>query len=111
MNSPEHPSAEEAEEAAREIGSSDRLLPGEKESEASAHLEDAVHWMRVYEELFGFKQNLLAVLVEQRDSVDPDGLDEVENDEIVLTREADRLSSRLEFWRGEVAKRSGPDRR
>ena len=105
MTSDEHPSAEEAEEAAREVGKSDRLLPGEDASIESGELDDAVHWLSVYEELFGFKQNLLAVLVEQRDAVDPHGQDEVENDEIVLTREADRLSARLEYWRREVAAR------
>lgn len=105
MHNHEHPSAEAAEEAAREVGSLDRLLPGENASMDSPHLDDAVHWRTVYEELFAFKQNLLAVLVEQRNTVDPDGQDEVENDEIVLTREADRLSQRLEYWRREVAMR------
>lgn len=105
MSGDEHPTADEAEQAAREVGKSDRLLPGEDLSMESTHLDDAVHWLAVYEELFGFKQNLLAVLVEQRDTVDPDGQDEVENDEIVLTREADRLSARLEYWRRQVAAR------
>ena len=105
MNGQEHPRAAEAEEAAREVTSSDRLLPGEEESIHSDHAEDALHWLTVYEELFGFKQNLLATLVEQRDAVEADGLDEVENDEILLTREADRLSARLQFWRKELARR------
>ena len=105
MFADEHPSAEEAEQAAREVGKSDRLLPGEDVSMESPHVDDAVHWLAVYEELFAFKQNLLAVLVEQRDTVDPDGQNEVENDEIVLTREADRLSARLEYWRDQVLAR------
>ena len=105
MGRKRRPSAAEAQQAAREVTSSERLLPGEEDSLASGRVDDALHWRTVYEELFAFKQNLLSALVDQRDVVDPDGLDEVENDEILLTREADRLSERLEFWRQEVAKR------
>lgn len=105
MGHQHEPTAAEAEQAARKVASADRRLPYEEAAERSDRLDDAIHWSQVYEELFSFKQNLLATLVEQRDSVDRDGLDEVENDEIVLTREADRLSRRLEFWRDQVRKR------
>lgn len=105
MANDQHPSSDEAQEAARKAAAADRLLPQEEAGLRSGLLEDAVHWMTVYEELFAFKQNLLATLVQQRDGVDRDGLDEVENDEIILTREAERLARRLEFWRQETANR------
>ena len=105
MDFAQHPSADEAEEAARQAASSDRLMPGEAEAIESGREDDARHWLTVYEELFGFKQNLLSALVEQRDRIHADGMAEVENDEILLTREADRLSRRLEFWRRELAQR------
>jgi hypothetical protein len=93
---------EQIEEAADELGKEDRLLPLEDEALRSNHLDDAQHWRTVYEELFGFKQALLATLKEQRDKVNEAGMREIENDEIILTREADRLARRLQFWRREV---------
>ena len=90
------------ERAANALGQEDRLLPLEDEAVRSNHLDDAQHWLSVYEELFGFKQGLLATLREQRDKVHKHGMREIENDEIILTREADRLARRLQFWRLEV---------
>ncbi len=96
------------EEGGEEIVSLDALLPGEAEAARSGELEDSVHWYRVYEELFAFKQSLLATLEDQRGRVERDGVHEVQNDEILLTREADRLSRRLEYWRLQViARRQG----
>ncbi len=84
----------------------DQLLPGEAASVGSGRRDDAVHWLRVYEELCGFKQKLLAVLGEQASSVERDGWAEVDRDATMFRREADRLARRVEFWRGE-AKRLG----
>ena len=104
----EHPSEREAKEAAKEVADADSLLPGEQDALRSPFLDDAETWHEVYEELFLFKQKLLATLVEQRDSIRQEGRHEVQNDEILLTRETDRLSRRLEFWQNEVVRRTGP---
>ncbi len=100
------PSDEEAERAAEEVTSQDALLPGERTAVESSYLDDAVVWLHTYEELFAFKQALLATLLEQRRRVQAQGLHEVQNDEILLTREADRLSRRLEFWQKEIGRRA-----
>ena len=104
----EHPSEREAKEAAKEVAEADSLLPGEQNALHSAFREDAQTWYDVYEELFRFKQHLQATLVEQRDNVRQEGLHEVQNDKILLAREADRLSRRLEFWQEEIRKRTRP---
>ena len=93
------------EEAADEIVSLDTLLPGEAEAIQSRRLDDSVHWYRVYEELFAFKQSVLAILEDQRSRVRTDGVHEIQNDEILLTREAERLSRRLEYWTSQVRAR------
>ena len=102
----DHPTEEDAEQAAREVTDPDTLLPGEERDLRSDFVEDARTWHGVYEELFLFKQQLLATLLEQRGSVQERGQHEVQNDEILLTREAERLARRLEFWQQEVRRRS-----
>ena len=102
----DHPTDREAKEAAKEITDADTLLPGELHAAVSDYLEDARTWHEVYEELFLFKQQVLATLLKQRETVQELGQHEVQNDEILLTREADRLARRLEFWQGEVERRS-----
>lgn len=97
---------EQVEEAAREVASLDSLLPGEAAAMRSRHRDDAQHWLAVYEELFAFKQALLATLEDQRGRVRQEGVHEVQNDEIVLTREAERLSRRLEYWQQQLGDRS-----
>ena len=104
----EHPGEAEAKEAAKEVTEADSLLPGEQNALHSPFWDDAKTWYDVYEELFRVKQDLLATLVEQRDTVRQEGRHEVQNDKILLTREADRLSRRLEFWQEEVRKRTRP---
>ncbi len=95
-----------AELAARQAASADRLLPGEEAALSSGYVDDARSWAETYAELFAFKQSLLATLSEQRDNVRRQGLDEVQNDEILLTREADRLGRRLEYWQRELERRA-----
>ena len=102
----DHPTEREAKEAAKEITDADTLLPGELHATDSDYLEDARVWHEVYEELFLFKQQVLATLLRQRETVQELGQHEVQNDEILLTREADRLARRLEFWQGEIRRRS-----
>ena len=103
----EHPPDHEARQASEEITNADTLLPGEAGDVESESLEDARTWREVYEELFLFKQQMLATLLKQRETVQDLGQHEVVNDEVLLTREADRLARRLEFWQREVRRRSG----
>jgi hypothetical protein len=93
-------------QAAAETTDPETLLPGEETAIGSKYLDDALLWLRTYEELFEFKQALLTSLLEQRKRVGKEGLREVQNDEILLTREADRLSARLLYWRREAERRS-----
>jgi hypothetical protein len=83
----------------------DRLLPGEATSIHSGNATDARVWVRVYAELSGFKDVLLAQVDEQRRAVEHPGQPEVENDKRLLEREADRLRRRLEFWQDELERR------
>lgn len=106
MTRENEPAAEDAMQAAREVTDPDTLLPGEERAIRTDHLDDARVWLATYEELFAFKQRLLGTLLAQRDTVQAEGLHEVQNDEILLTREADRLARRLEFWQSEFARRS-----
>jgi hypothetical protein len=107
----EHETADDdlVQEAAEETTDLGTLLPGEDNAITSSYADDAQLWLRTYEELFEFKQALLATLREQSNRVGREGMREVQNDEILLTREADRLSSRLLFWRREVGRRSPRD--
>ena len=99
------PSEEEAQKAAEEVIDADTLLPGEPSAIESRFVEDAESWREVYQELFLFKQQLLSTLLEQRDKVQGRGRHEVQNGGIVLTRQADRLARRLEFWQREALAR------
>lgn len=85
----------------------DRLLPGELAAVVSSRLDDAEHWLRVYEELYGFKHKLLATLDEQASKVSRDGQAEVDRDEAMFRREAERLAGRVAFWKGEVKRLRG----
>jgi len=80
----------------------DKLLPGESSSLHSAHLEDVTHWLKVYTELCNFKEKLLRDIVKQREKVSDAGRIEVESDEVMLQREADRLMRRLRFWQNRL---------
>ena len=94
--------------ARRERGpDGDQLLPGEASSVGSGRRDDAEHWLSVYEELYGFKQKLIAVLGQQVGSVERDGRPEVDRDATMFRREADRLARRVEFWKGEAKRLRG----
>lgn len=80
----------------------DKLLPGEASAVHSGHLEDVTHWLKVYTELCNFKEKLLRDVANQREKVSDVGRVEVENDELILQREADRLMRRLRFWQNRL---------
>jgi hypothetical protein len=87
-----------------EPGQGDKLLPGEAAAITSGDRLDVEHWVKVYSELFGFKTALMRELTAQRGRVDPDGQPEVQADEQIFKREADRLERRLLFWQDRASK-------
>lgn len=85
------------EEALRYAGDESRLLDGEDLETVRA--DDARHWETVYQELLGFKLDVLHRAEERGRSVDPDGQPEIFNDLTVLRAEAHRLQHRHDYWR------------
>jgi hypothetical protein len=96
------PDPEDAADAAQEAVEPDRLLPGE--DERTPHMDDALHWMKVYSELLDFKRRLLVVTDERLVSMGDAARAEVEETDLkVLRAEADRLERRFDFWTGRAA--------
>ena len=92
----------EAENAALDAVEPERLLPGEEED--SVHLDDAVHWTKVYSELLDFKRSLLRVAEDRITSMYEAARTEVEETDLkILQAEAQRLERRQEFWRARSA--------
>lgn len=82
----------------------ERLLPGERQSLSSGNLEDIRLWAAVYGELYGFKEKLLQEVADQRDRIESPGKPELDNDRVLLEREAERLKRRLQFWEEKLRK-------
>ncbi len=98
----ESPDAAEASEAAQDAVEPDRLLPGE--DERTPHMDDALHWMKVYSELLDFKRRLLVVTDERLVAMGDAARAEVEDTDLkVLKAEADRLERRFDFWTARAA--------
>ena len=96
------PDPQNAENAAQETVEPDRLLPGE--DERTPHMDDAMHWMKVYSELLDFKRRLLFVTDERLVSMGDAARAEVEETDLkVLQAEAERLERRFDFWTGRAA--------
>lgn len=75
-----------------------RLLPGEDPK--SKDPEDALHWIRVYDELYRFKAELVAQIRARLSQMEAASQREVkETDLAILLRESERLGSRLEYWK------------
>lgn len=95
-----------AEQAALEEVAPDRLLAGEEED--TRHLDDAIHWIKVYTELLEFKRSVLATTEESVETMDPDASREVtETDLKALLAEALRFERRLTFWRARAVELQG----
>ena len=96
------PDAAEAADAAQEAVEPDRLLPGE--DERTPHMDDALHWMKVYSELLDFKRRLLLVTDERLVTMGDAARAEVEETDLkVIQAEADRLERRFDFWTARAA--------
>ena len=83
--------------ALRWAGDEGRLLPGE--DPRSAHVEDALHWVKVYVELRRLKAEMIGETERERGRVPEQGQIEVELDLELLRVQSERLDKRLEFWR------------
>jgi hypothetical protein len=77
-------------------------LPGERESESSPLLDDATHWLQVYQELLAFKRTLLRTAEIHKDGAPDAVAHEVSNDEELLRSELTRLEGRHRFWEEQV---------
>src|SRR5438105_15937958 len=89
------------EEAARKAADPDRLMKGEDPD--TTFLEDALHWRSVYEELVGFKRDMIGLKEATTEVVPEPAAEEIERtDGVVLDRELHRLQDRLDFWDGKV---------
>jgi hypothetical protein len=96
------PKPGEATNAALDAVEPDRLLPGE--DERTPHMDDALHWMKVYSELLDFKRRLLLVTDERLVAMGDAARAEVEGTDLkVLQAEADRLERRFDFWTAHAA--------
>ncbi len=80
----------------------DHRLPGERDSETSPLLEDAQHWMQVYQELLAFKRTLLSTAEIHKEGAPPAVVEEVGGDQAVLRLELGRLERRHLFWEQRV---------
>ena len=79
----------------------ERLLEGENPS--TTHLEDAVHWLQVYQDLLAFKRRVLESAGELAPEMEEVAREEVgKTDLTILAAEAARLERRLRFWRERV---------
>jgi hypothetical protein len=96
------PEAQEAAELASQQTDPERLMDGEDPE--TEDLEDAHHWLGVYQELHAFKLDLLGKLrgrVQTMSKEDAQG--EAQADERLLELELQRFESREHFWRERIA--------
>jgi hypothetical protein len=92
------PDDAEARAAALDAVEPERLLDGEVED--TRHVDDALHWVKVYSELLDFKRSLLSVAEQRVESMEETAGDEVRKTDLkLLLAEAERFERRLEFWR------------
>jgi hypothetical protein len=90
------------EQAALDEVEPNRLLAGE--DEATQHLDDAHHWIKVYTELLDFKRRILNTTEESVETMDPDASQEVTDTDLkALNAEALRFDRRLAYWRRRAA--------
>jgi hypothetical protein len=76
---------------------SDVLLEGE--DPATLFARDARHWIAVYREMIGFKEDLLARVEDQLSRLHRSARqDVVDNDISIIVAQLDRYRQRLEYW-------------
>jgi len=80
----------------RHVSDPEALLPGE--DPATADIDDAVHWVRVYAELLSVKVALLSRADQVLAGVSDDAMREADIDQRLLRSEADRYAARHRYW-------------
>jgi hypothetical protein len=95
---------DKVEEAVDKIVDRDRLLDGE--DPATSDRGEAVHWLWVYAELLGFKQEVTDQTKTSAAALPPAALPEADADLTLLEAERRRLERRYQFWRERVAELS-----
>jgi hypothetical protein len=100
---------EPAEEAAEKVADDDRLLEGENPE--TPYLEDATHWVTVYNELLGVKRDLVGASESRLPELSAEARHEVAStDLVVLDEEMKRFSRRLAYWRERCVELGGSSR-
>ncbi len=94
-------SEDDVREAVEKLGDNDRLLDGEDPK--STNPEDAEHWVQVYGELLGFKDNLVGEAEASAEELTPGAQPEAQTDLTVLNAERKHLERRYWFWRRRLA--------
>jgi hypothetical protein len=85
-------------DAAKKSVDQERLLPAEDPD--TSLVEDAEHWVRVYDELVSGKREILRVVREKVGNVSADARREInQTDSVILEEELERFERRLSFWR------------
>lgn len=90
--------ADDPVEVAGELVDPEHRLPGEEEAETSTLVEDAVHWLHVYDELLSFKRTLLKTAEVHKEDTADAVAHEISSDQVVLETELRRLEQRHQFW-------------
>jgi hypothetical protein len=94
--------------AAKKSVDQNRLLPTEDPD--SSLVEDAEHWVRVYEELVSGKREILHVLTERATNFTDEARTELhETDSVTLHEELERFERRLSFWKARHRELSAVD--
>ena len=84
----------------------DRLLADEEKTVDSDSLEDLRRWVATYQQLYEFKEHLLAEIADQKRRVGDKGRAELDNDLELMEREHERIGRRLQYWEAELERRS-----
>ncbi|OLD72679.1 MAG: hypothetical protein AUF61_02855 [Chloroflexi bacterium 13_1_20CM_66_33] len=87
---------QELEEPIEPAWGSVRLLDGEDPHTAFA--EDARHWVRVYEQLFHFRSEVLTRTRARLGTMLPAAQHELKAELAIMLRESERLYERLQYW-------------
>ena len=87
-------------EAVGRILNPERLLPGEDPD--TTDLEEAERWLAAYDELLGFKHDVVGEAEAKSDELSEVVQPEAQADLALLHAERERLERRYDFWRSRV---------
>jgi hypothetical protein len=88
-------------EKAQEAVDPDTLLPGEEHDLGSPYVEDAEHWLAVYDELLQTKEALISNLTAMMVGKSEDALEEMaSHDLLILKAQVSRFKARKQYWDG-----------